>query len=211
MSSTRDPKARRGHRAKTGDFFETPTWCVERLLEKYTPPTGYWIEPCAGRGAIIYTVNCARPGIAEWVAVEKNEAHRPYLEQYSGADHVLCPQDFLDFNPSGLHGYPNFTFDVSMSNPPFSLAEDVVGRSLQVARITVMLLRYSFLATAQRNDFMKNAVPDCYLLPDRPPFRGDGKTDSTDYAWLVWDREQMPRSEGKLVILNTTPLEVRKP
>jgi len=203
MSSTHDPKGEKGYRAESDDFYETPLWCVERLLEAYTPPPGAWLEPCAGRGAIVFAVNKVLPNHAGWTAFDKNPVMHDALAKYSTAGTVLAPTDFLAYVPP--RGY-----DVLMTNPPYKLAPAILSHAVRVSRVTILLLRLSFLATQDRNEFMKISAPDVYVLPDRPSFRGEGKTDSTDYAWFVWDRAVMPRRVGHIRVLNTTPKEIRK-
>ena len=77
--------------------------------------------------------------------------------------------------------------EVVLTNPPFSLATEFVLHSLQVAKVTVMLLPLGFLASQRRAPlFQKHPLKALYVLSKRPSFTSDGKTDSTDYAWFVW-------------------------
>ena len=39
------------------DYYPTPSWCVRALLETVDLPTGTWLEPTAGDGAIIRAVD----------------------------------------------------------------------------------------------------------------------------------------------------------
>jgi hypothetical protein len=54
-------------------------------------------------------------------------------------------------------------------------------------------------------------MPDIYVIPNRPSFTG-GKTDSIEYAWFVWSKynDYGKNSSGKIVILETTPANIRK-
>jgi hypothetical protein len=55
---------KRGSGVRTpDDAYETPAWCVQRLLEKLQLPGGNWLEPGAGDGAIIKAVGCGFPGV----------------------------------------------------------------------------------------------------------------------------------------------------
>ena len=42
------------------DFYPTPAWCVGCLLEAVELPGGTWLEPAAGRGAIVEAVGARR-------------------------------------------------------------------------------------------------------------------------------------------------------
>ena len=39
------------------DFYATPPWCVEALLRGSNLPSGRWLEPTAGDGAIVEEVH----------------------------------------------------------------------------------------------------------------------------------------------------------
>lgn len=76
-------------------------------------------------------------------------------------------------------------------------------------KYTVMLLRTNFLASEDRSDFMSNYTPDLYVLPNRPCFVR-GKSDNSEYSFMVWDRDKPHGAPGKIVMLDTTPLVERK-
>jgi len=70
----------RGRERDEHDFYETPAWCVHRLLEAVPQlPGGAWLEPCAGKGAIIRAVNEVRKDPIHWTAVEIDPSHRDDL------------------------------------------------------------------------------------------------------------------------------------
>ena len=74
-----------------------------------------------------------------------------------------------------------------------------------------MLLRLNFLGSQERSDYLREHMPDIYVIPNRPSFTG-GKTDSIEYAWFVWSKynDYGKNSSGKIVILETTPANIRK-
>ena len=100
-------------------------------------------------------------------------------------------------------------FAVSISNPPFSLAQEFIEHSLAFAPWVIHLLRLNYLGSEKRNAFFRENMPDVYVVPDRISFTGDGKSDSIEYAWFVW-RPLLARSSGELRVLATTPLEERR-
>lgn len=68
MSSTK-----RGGQRSEADNYQTPPWCVERLMDKIgpqlNPEDNRWLEPGAGEGNVIWAVNEHLAGV-NWTAVE---------------------------------------------------------------------------------------------------------------------------------------------
>lgn len=185
------------NRSKSGgdgvDFFETPAWCVDLLLERVPLPDGEWLEPSAGNGAIIRAVRRLRPGQV-FGAVESDPRRWKGLR---ALDVALRPLDFLVLMPP-----QRGRWDLCIGNPPYTQAEAFVRKGLTLAREVVYLLRLGFLAGQKRAAlYREHGTPDVYVLPRRPSFTGRG-TDSADYAWMRWtaDRSQ----EGRVVRLETT-------
>lgn len=187
------------------DYYPTPAWCVHRLLERVTLPDGEWLEPAAGDGAIIRAVkDCLPSQIIGWTAVELRAECKPSLLA-AGVDGVNCFAGGYDFLAGHLAGAE---FDVSITNPPFSLAEEFVREVLAVSRYVAMLLRINFLGSAKRRALFATEIPDIYVLPNRPSFTGKG-TDATEYAWFVWGPER-GRTSGRIEILSETPATERR-
>ena len=196
----------RGERVGS-DQYPTPAWTVERLLEALPLETEgrQWLEPCSGAGSIIQTVNRIllendepRP---EWSAIELDEKYLPDLQGIAGPVDAII-DDFL----KATEGITEKVFDLCLSNPPYSLAMEVVERCIRISRQTVMLLRVGFLESEARADWLRDNTPDIYILPNRPSFV-HGRTDNCAYAWMVWGDE--PRSQGVLRVLESTPKHVR--
>ena len=83
----------------------------------------------------------------------------------------------------------NTYYDVVITNPPYSIAEEIITHYLEVVkpRETIMLLRLAFLESKKRYEFwQKHPVNKLYILSQRPSFTGKG-TDATAYGWFVWD------------------------
>lgn len=99
-------------------------------------------------------------------------------------------------------------YDVLITNPPFHLAEDFVKTGWKRARFTVLLLRLNYIGTDKRYQWMHDNMPSMMVLPNRPSFNDDGKTDSIEYAWMVWDADN-PSPVGTVRLLATTPRNVR--
>lgn len=190
------------------DFYETPTYCVHRFLDRVWLPPGHWLEPAAGTGAIIKAVNShARyeqlHGInrVHWQAVELNDFFDEVLESLCGHS-LSIGADFLE------EKYPPNSLAVVMSNPPFSLAEEFVRECLPIAPHVVLLLRLNFLESQKRASLFAAEMPDIYVLPNRPSFTGKG-SDRTAYAWFHWGPERGRRT-GRVEVLAETPASERR-
>lgn len=190
---------------KEHDDYPTPSWCVDRLVEvdnvrhllKYAR---YALEPCAGSGTIIRALQ-ARAFRHNWTAVELQAQYKKALVE-TDAD-VYCPFNIFNFGEK-IGGQ----YDVIITNPPYSLAWDIVHWGWNTANWIILLLRINWLEGNKRQLWLSNHVPDMYVLPNRPSFRPPG-TDSTGYAWFVWDTRQR-RSKGTYSILSRTTQEDRK-
>jgi hypothetical protein len=172
----------RGAVRHTNDFYETEAWVVDSFLDANSMLLNYpyWLEPASGNGAIVSAVNhyADRDGRQRptWTEVDIAPQCMP-----SGRNIILG--DFLD--PKTL-GEPPGRWGVMMTNPPYKLAQEFIERGLEVANNVVVLLRLNFLEGQKRSAWLREHVPDVYVLPKRPSFTGDGKTDATAYAWMVF-------------------------
>lgn len=205
--------AGRGAVRNEADFYPSPRYTVARLLEcpAFEVPSGDWLEPCAGDGAIIRATQWFYGTVARnrvmpcWHAVELREAMHPLLEPLVGPDNV----EIGNYLHSKL-GDPNRRYEVILTNPPFLGAELFLNRALLQAKHVVMLLRLNFLGSEQRHGFFRRNMPEnIFVLPNRPAFNGDGKTDSTEYAWFHWNTTIRVR-HSKLHMLALTPPDERR-
>lgn len=215
MSSTN-----RGGKRSPADFYPTPPYCVVRLLEalhqygppglNYILPGGTWLEPCAGDGAIIRAVARMRDDV-DFHAHELREECEPELVKIDAVSKVSFG-DFLLRLPDNAKPMP---YAVAITNPPFSIAMDVLTHCMLFSPIVIMLLRLNYLESEDRCEFMRKHCPDLYVLPNRPSFAGNGSTDSITYAWFVWrdslslERSMTPRRVGAVQVLASTPKEHR--
>lgn len=186
---------------RTDDFYATPAWCVHRLLEADVLPAGggKWFEPAVGDGAIVKAVH-SFTGI-EYVSGERWDCCD--LRPNAFGDEL----DFLEVAPKLLKAGDHWP--VAITNPPYSLALEFARAMLPLANYVAILTRLNFLAGGARRKFFANDMPDVYVLPNRPSFTEDGRTDATEYAWLVWTPER-GRTEGKIRILEETPVKERR-
>ncbi len=213
---------RNGLKRHEGDFYETPAWCIDLILDELgLGPSfeGYVIDPGSGTGAIAERVakRCPR---ADVQGIEKN----PELVAKAKASRLPSVAfdcaSFLTYTPDGVA-------DLVIGNPPYqemrwdpnkivvkkgkptgeiggfvcvdpALAEKFIRRALEVTSRkgrVAMLLRGTFMVPKVRREF--RALPcDLFFLERRPSFNGSG-CDATDYAWTVWG----PKSGGKWKVL----------
>lgn len=205
-------KGRGRHEGGEFDYYPTPAWCVDRLLDRvgaelFAPRDDIHrtqaLEPTAGDGAIVRAVDDwfgrmrhgeVRPA---WTVVEMREnALRAPLATFVDAHEGV---DYRTWRPT-------LRFDVSIQNPPYALAEAIIRKALGECRRVAALLRTGFLGSDERTEFWRTvgANPALYVLPDRPSFDGVG-SDSATYAWFVWGD---PALTG-VHMLDSTPLAVR--
>jgi hypothetical protein len=192
------------------DSYPTPTYTVDRFLDDYYPylPQGYWLDPCAGDGAIIRAVTAwyRKRGLPSpiWHAVEIREECTASLTQVleeTGSPGVKgWITDFLKWTPE--HGY-----NVILTNPPYSLALEFIQASMKLAPIVIMLLRVNFLGSEERAEWFRQCPPDLKVLPNRPIFVS-GQGDMTEYAWFVWTAPWV-RPAGSIKVLGSTPKSER--
>lgn len=200
MSSTN-----RGAQRDARDFYPTPAWCVGCLLEAVELPGGTWLEPAAGRGAIVDAVR-ARRGEVTWKLVEAHPEpeDRAAYKRLGVRVRDVHTKSFFDVGLDDLGG----PIDVVITNPPFARAMEFVEHAMDLGPKTiVMLLRLDFLGSQTRAPFMRLYAPDVYVLPRRPSFVGRG-TDSNEYAWFVWPGARRRRT-GKVSVLDPTPASIR--
>ena len=214
MSSTGRNKP--GNERRADDFYQTPSWCVHRLLdylELFERRKGRpirLIEPFAGDGAIIRAVK-SYPGQqpTEIYLNELRESHRQMLSALQPTRLVFG--DFRD--PALARTLDELRWlgtNIIITNPPYSLAMEAAQWCRRNADRSFLLLRLSWAGTARRHAFMRANKPNMYIIPERPSFTGGG-TDSTDYAWFELAGEGSHHATtGQNAWLDRTPGAERK-
>ena len=173
------------------DSYATPGWCVRRLLEAVHLPGGEWLEPCAGDGKLVRTVEDFRPRVRNWAIVDiqsKFSCTAEMLREEFMGDALYVKGWHADFlGDEMLNKIEPKRFDVAITNPPFEHAMAFRDRMRRMADHTVLLLRLPWMASAKRHQmFVEDPPAIVAVLPNRPSFTPDGKTDATDYCWAVW-------------------------
>ena len=144
--------------------------------------------------------------LPNWTAVEIQESFEEDIKKRLSQEKYLI-SDFFKVDNSFIK-HPN----VIITNPPFNHALEFIKKAIELEpEYVCMLLRLNFLGSQERSDYLREHMPDIYVIPNRPSFTG-GKTDSIEYAWFVWSKynDYGKNSSGKIVILETTPANIRK-
>ena len=84
----------------------------------------------------------------------------------------------------------SFPGQMVVTNPPFSRAAECVKHAVAQAQLVLMLLRLDFLGSQGRAGMHRLLRPAVYVLPHRPSFTLDGRTDKYNMAWFSWGDEQ---------------------
>lgn len=158
------------------DFYPTPRIATELLLKSESFGGITW-EPACGDGAIstVFKDVCKMP------------IYSSDLEDRGYGDSGI---NFLTVDPPGI-------FQNIITNPPYSLAEEFVHRSIKVATQKVaLLLKLNFIAGQKRKKTIYDTCPPqrIYVFSKRLNFdRGTDKAKTggglLEYAWFVWDKE----------------------
>lgn len=157
------------------DFYPTPSWCVERLLEKMSIPKEITIwEPAAGDGAIVDVLLSKGYNVKATDLVDRGRGY-----------------ELLDFLKTKSEDVEKEGPCIIMTNPPYGkLAEKFVEHALSMNHVVavVMLLRNEFDCARKRGDLFTG--DDFYkkvVLRQRPRFiRGSTGSPRHHYSWYIW-------------------------
>jgi hypothetical protein len=217
------------------ELYETPWWCVTRLMDRIGrrllghcyPARPVMLEHACGRGALAnavdsWTISQAEIRSPHWYGCD-TDLESAELTNGQGFWDVTIG-DFTDpVTPtevarrrakeirtarqgSWLRDWQkDRLFDVAITNPPFSKALEMVQSAMVLAPVVIQLSRLSWLGTEERSGWLREHTPSIYALPNRPSFKGNGRTDSANYAWLVWGLDEQPTVD----ILDCTPVDER--
>jgi hypothetical protein len=215
--------AGRGAVRAADDFYRTPRWCIDGLLEALAPheatalaSTGV-LDPCAGDGAVLDALGAHMPVVG--LELDAARAAHCRLHYRCGTADALSPQTMW---PSAIVGHVTPCHVVT--NPPYRDAmafveKAIAGGHASQGRITAMLLRLNWLASIERACFHRAHPAEVIVLPRRPSFalslkcRGKSKG-ARGCGWQqtfsLIDRSapgQCPKCEGTLQRTTTDSCE----
>jgi hypothetical protein len=168
------------------DFYRTRAKFVEASLLKLRllfPSYAFnrVLDPGAGEGVWGLVGKSMWP-TSKWFGVEPQDLIKP--SSYDG----WIDADFLTATRQW-----GGNFDAAIGNPPYSLAQEFVLKSLDMTSdkgIVAFVLRLSFLETLERGLMLwRGATPLMYVCPslNRVPFESDSQTDA--YALFIWKKD----------------------
>lgn len=152
-----------GDRRKN-DFYPTPKEVTVALIDflqdhNLIKKSDIVWEPACGNNAIVNVLNEMK--INTWGTDIKNG------------------QDFLTYQM-------DIPFDWIITNPPFSLAEEFIRKSIEYQKPFAMLLKSQYWHSAKRRILFDGYPPKLILpLTWRPDFTGAGNS-MLDMMWCVW-------------------------
>lgn len=151
------------------DYYPTPSWATQAILRRLHPtgPVFRILDPCAGDGAMLRAAAEMWPGIP--MSLRGLEIHEVRAQlAIDRGDCTIETRDALDQKPWPDH-------DLSLSNPPFKLAEAFVRRAIMERgfnpqKRAAVLLRLAFLESAERVALHQHHPADVYVFANRPQF-----------------------------------------
>ena len=155
------------------DFYATPDWAIDSLLERESFTGSIW-EPACGDGAIckrlksfgyddIYATDLVDRGYGD--------EHFDFLKKQKAVDNII-------------------------TNPPFKLGTKFAIHSLNLAQKKVVLFnKLTFLEGKERRDklFCRGHLQKVYVFSERVGFNGGGGM--LAFAWFVFDKEHVGNAE----------------
>lgn len=160
---------------KSGTLYQTPAWATEALL-KEEEFEGDILEPCCGKLAIVDVLRKHGYSVT----------YSDIVDYYPNQNNNQIIVDFFDIDDQ----FPNI-----ITNPPFSIAEEVFHHAYKIAQRKIcLLLRLAFLEGSGRYEriFKDNAPQRIYVFSERVTMYPDGEErasgGTTAYAWFVWDK-----------------------
>ena len=179
----------RGTEKISQDFYPTPQYSINSILPEIDfSKVHYIMEPCAGDHRILNSL--------------PNNLSKYHCELSEGTDYLV----------ESIPGV-----DLTLTNPPFTLAQPFIEKSIANSSCTIMLLRLNYLGSKSRSEFWKKHPPThLFVLSSRPKFvakcnnkkcsnndlfqitepiaqcpdchrNTTPSSDATEYAWFCWD------------------------
>jgi hypothetical protein len=189
------------------DSYPTPQiyadFAIKQALEKH-PNARSMLEPGCGAEAPFLKA-FQEQAVGTWTVSRGIELTNLFDDSHTcryGVDFLDAAQDHVWFSPEvEKHG----GWDLIVTNPPYSIAEEVIRKSLRILHpmgLAVFLLRIGFAGSIKRAPFFRERPPvEIGEFVRRFSFDGKG-TDYTDYCLFFWlgdtlDKFQVQSNGGR--------------
>jgi hypothetical protein len=156
-------------------------------------PNDRVLDPCVGLGAFSDAVHSVE--FANSLRVVTND-----IDSSATAD---LHHDYLSMP------YVGDLFQLIVSNPPYSLAQEFIEKSIgrcDPRGCVAFLLPLQFVSSNKRRKFFEDYPPSSVdVIRPRPSFAADGGTDMREYAlfrWIPQDFDGLRGSAGRLGFLD---------
>jgi hypothetical protein len=163
------------------DVRYTPRGPIDALLASDPPPRGgYVLDPAAGDGAILRVLVEAGYQVAAHEIREEERAGLLAITSHVTIGDWLSPRRAYE-KPAAI-----------VANPPFSIAREFAASALECCEWVAFLLRLNTLGSRPWRQFWSEHPPTALRPIVRPSFTGDGRTDASEYLWVIWDDSDHP-------------------
>jgi hypothetical protein len=147
----------------------------------------------------VYGILDVGAGDGRWGSIAREITHANVVVGVE-LQEMPAPDDFTDWfsGQDFLTWKTNYTFDLIVSNPPYSIAEECIRKSwdlLEAGGTMIMLLRLAFQASIRRyNGLWVEIHPHTVAVCSRRPSFYGGGTNGDEYGIYIWkkDRWGMP-------------------
>lgn len=166
----------RKNKSIIGDKYYTPNKTIEHFMKHGWQKLGLddpktILDPCCGMSAF------------------KNVLSKQFID----CNFTQLDND-SDSNADILVDYKKYTtdkkFDLVISNPPYTLAQEFVENALNMSNNVIYLLRLNFLGSQKRESFFNLHMPsNVFIIPNRPSFTSSG-TDATEYCFMHFNNQK---------------------
>lgn len=200
----------RRHHDNYGTHPALAEWAVHRACTLAVHPRTI-LEPCCGDTAPFALAGRRKCGLEAYGFDIRDCIGRDQMWNHDGQEAMEFRQCDFTVENKGPFAFLVDKFDIIATNPPFSIGEYVVRRSLDMLAphgCAVFLVKMAFLGTQERSKlFITRPPAEIHILTARPSFTGDGQTDvAQEYAFVFWEGEQtetlLERTSGKRTTLH---------
>lgn len=206
----------RGAQRQEFDYYITPQGPIRTFLQhfkeqfpNFTPQR--ILDPCAGGNTVEVKWQYKKDKL---VTIPPTEMSYPKVLAEVWPDARIVTMDIREDSPAQLHAdflkvdsekLKKLKLDMVITNPPFSLAEEIIRKSLDIVGpdgFVIMLLRLNFFGSEERKDLFETFMPcRAFVHRKRMKFVTEGSGDSIEYMHAVWAKGEFYREETILRII----------